>query len=568
MRYLTLRRLASSSLLLLALLLGLTGPTAHAQAPAWQRAVAASGDVSLVQATVADASGNIYVAGSFEGTLGLGAVSLMSAGGPDIFVAKWSTATNAFVWAQRAGGTAYDRAVAVAVSGSNVYLTGYFQNTGTFGSTTMQAPGSSNALFVAKLTDAGSSGSFGWAVTGGNLNGGTTSVAVSGTSVYVAGSVWGTANYGTTTLTSLGTSDAFVAKLTDAGNSGAFVWAQRCGGPGGDAATSVVANGSSVYLTGGFYNTADFGTTNLTSVGGGDVFVAKLTDAGATGNFVWAQRAGSTATTTDLIAGVAVNGSNLYVTGNIGGTADFGATTLNSPSSVGGDAYVAKLVDAGPTGSFAWAVMATGPRFTAPRAVAVSGANVYVSGYFIGSSTFGGTTLTTTTGSDYDVFLTSVPDAGTSGSFAWALKAGGANDDRADGLAISGGSVYVGGTVAPPASFGSLAIATPTANAVGSLASVRDVALPTRPAAELAGFSLAPNPAHAAATVLLPAMPGAVAATLTLRDALGRAVRTQQVPLLATGTTAEIALAGLAPGLYRVQVQAGGQQASRVLVVE
>jgi hypothetical protein len=86
--------------------------------------------------------------------------------------------------------------------------------------------------------------------------------------------------------------------------------------------------------------------------------------------------------------------------------------------------------------------------------------------------------------------------------------------------------------------------------------------------AQLAGFALAPNPAHASTTVHLPAVPGAAQASLVLLDALGRVVRTQQVPLPATGATAELPLAGLAPGLYHVRVQAGVRQVSRTLAVE
>ncbi|GAA3934058.1 T9SS type A sorting domain-containing protein [Hymenobacter algoricola] len=81
-------------------------------------------------------------------------------------------------------------------------------------------------------------------------------------------------------------------------------------------------------------------------------------------------------------------------------------------------------------------------------------------------------------------------------------------------------------------------------------------------------LSLYPNPAHAAATVRLPALPGTSQATLQLVDALGRVVRTEQVRLAAGGTSAELSLAGVAPGLYRLWVQAGSRRVSQALAVE
>lgn len=81
-------------------------------------------------------------------------------------------------------------------------------------------------------------------------------------------------------------------------------------------------------------------------------------------------------------------------------------------------------------------------------------------------------------------------------------------------------------------------------------------------------FSLAPNPARTATTVQLPAQPGTLTATLTLRDALGRAVRTATVALPPAGLRHELDLTGLAPGLYAVQVRAGAAVATRRLVVE
>jgi hypothetical protein len=77
-----------------------------------------------------------------------------------------------------------------------------------------------------------------------------------------------------------------------------------------------------------------------------------------------------------------------------------------------------------------------------------------------------------------------------------------------------------------------------------------------------------PNPAHAAVSVQVPVAPDATSATLMVTDMLGRVVRVQQVPKLVSESAIEIPLAGVAPGFYHMQVQAGRQQFNSTLVVE
>jgi hypothetical protein len=75
------------------------------------------------------------------------------------------------------------------------------------------------------------------------------------------------------TLTSAGGNDAYVIKWSPLGK---VVWAQSFGGPDDDEANAVATDGSSTYVTGDFSQTADFGVGKLTSAGGADIFVAKL----------------------------------------------------------------------------------------------------------------------------------------------------------------------------------------------------------------------------------------------------------------------------------------------------
>ena len=82
-------------------------------------------------------------------------------------------------------------------------------------------------------------------------------------SSFITGEFQGTASFGTTTLTSAGSNDVFVAKLNADGE---YEWAKKAGGSGGDIGISIsaLADGSS-FITGSFGGTAIFGDISLTA---------------------------------------------------------------------------------------------------------------------------------------------------------------------------------------------------------------------------------------------------------------------------------------------------------------
>nr|GFD57675.1 hypothetical protein [Tanacetum cinerariifolium] len=85
----------------------------------------------------------------------------------------------------------------------------------------------------------------------------------------------------------------------------------------------------------------------------------------------------------------------VYVAGNYGYTATFGAVTLQSQGSSGSDVFITKLTDASTSASFIWAQRAGGTTgFDFARALLIRGSNVYVAGDFYGvTGTFGSLTL-------------------------------------------------------------------------------------------------------------------------------------------------------------------------------
>lgn len=446
------------------------GPVARAQAPAWQTAISIGGGAySDIQAAAADGQGHVFVVGHFEGTAVFGTTTLLSAGGTDAFIAKWDRLSNSFVWAQRAGGTGADYAVGVAVQAGRVYVVaGNFASvTAGFGGITLASAGGRDA-YVASLTDSGSSGAFRWAQRAGSTdNEAASGVAVSGANVYLTGIFNGTmTTIGNTVLVNAGlgnSNDVFIAKLMEIGGDAGFVWAQRAGSNNDDYAAAVAVQGSGVYVAGQFVGpTGDFGPFRLTNAGGSDVFVTKLTDAGPSSSFAWAQRAGGA--DGDYAADLAVNGPSVYVAGGFESrAADFGSTTIGNVG-LFTDVFVAKLTDAGPSSSFAWAQRAGGVSAEQATSLAVVGSSVYVAGYFTGEpASFGSTVLTNAllgTGSPADVFVAKLDDQGASSRFSWAQQAGGTGYDVAAAIAAEGSSVYVGGAFDSRIShFGSLTLA-------------------------------------------------------------------------------------------------------------
>src|SRR6185369_11589555 len=105
--------------------------------------------------------------------------------------------------------------------------------------------------------------------------------------IAVTGYFHDTVDFGGGPLASAGGQDVFVARLSAAG---AHQSSRRAGGVGDDAARGIAfAPGGDAIITGNFQGSADFGGVALTAVGGGDQFVARYR---ANGTHVWSRRFG------------------------------------------------------------------------------------------------------------------------------------------------------------------------------------------------------------------------------------------------------------------------------------
>lgn len=235
-----------------------------------------------------DASGNVYITGSFFETIDLdpdaGIANFISAGNQDIFVLKLDS-SGSFIWGKSMGGAADDIGYSINVDASgNIFTTGMFAGIVDFdpgpGMTNLTAIGSWD-MFVQKLD---SNGNFVWSKSiGGFFDDRGYSIGVDAFgNIYTTGKFEGTVDFdpgpGITNLISAGNEDIFIQKLDASGN---FLWAGSIGGASLDLAASITVDAlNNVYATGSFMNTGDFdpgvGTVNLTSAGGHDIFVLKM----------------------------------------------------------------------------------------------------------------------------------------------------------------------------------------------------------------------------------------------------------------------------------------------------
>ncbi len=138
-------------------------------------------------------------------------------------------------------------------------------------------------------------------------------------SIYTTGQYGNTANFGGIVLTNGGSFDYFLAKHTAMGQ---IVWAVRAGTSGADFGSDVIVDrDGNVVVAGVIQGTNDFhGITNVAGFGGKDWFLAKYSPAGT---LLWVRLAGST--TDDQAFDVAEDGAgNYFVSGRITGVASFG----------------------------------------------------------------------------------------------------------------------------------------------------------------------------------------------------------------------------------------------------
>ena len=209
---------------LLALLLGFTGP-ARAQVFQWAQSFPVGAPVDFSNSVTTDAAGNTYFGGMFDGNLQIGSFSL-SAPGMNLFVAKLNQA-GSVTWVKHFPnpaffeGAMYD--LQVDASG-NVYVTGSFEELLLIDGDSLDATNSLGPdFFLAKLDAAGN---VQWYQHGsGDSNDEVMALALDGSgNIYLSGYSYSYQLYYDGDSLQGGVAEAFLIKTDPNGN---YLWGQR-----------------------------------------------------------------------------------------------------------------------------------------------------------------------------------------------------------------------------------------------------------------------------------------------------------------------------------------------------
>ncbi|MCA9668722.1 MAG: hypothetical protein KC503_24180 [Myxococcales bacterium] len=454
-----------------------------------------------------DGSGEVVVAGIFNGTIAIGARSFASKGSDDVFLARLSSSTGQLRWARAFGGAKRDYLLGVAAgSDGSVAITGYFEGDASFGGATFSVIGArSSDAFVARY-DAAGAHLWSKALGGNNLDLGNAVAIDAQGGVVIAGTFASTASFGGSSHTSQGLVDTFVSRFDAAGQhlwsksmggklddepssiafdgagnitisgrfsseasfggpplsaigrsmfvarlsgSGEHIWSKAHSGTGTSEATVLaVSSGGDVTLGGRFRGEVGFGGALTRSRGAEDVFIARYS---ATGVHRWSRALGDTTTAT--VHAMAVDGAgNVVVAGSLSGVASLGG--LEHASGAGEAVFVARY---SPRGDYLWSRISQGTGAATVNALSIDAAgSISLAGHLKKGVSFGGATLTSS-GSE-DVFIARYS---ASGQHLWSQRFGGSGIARPQALVVdAAGNTTIGGYFVGPTSLGGATIGT------------------------------------------------------------------------------------------------------------
>jgi len=325
----------------------------------WAKKIGLNSEIAV---STHDDFGNIYIAGTFQGTYDFdpgSGVQNLSAYGINSFIVKMNSEGHV-LWAKSFESDHSNSPSDIAVdSAGNVYTTGTFNGiadfdpgftTNTFDTGVSWVYNYGLDVYISKLDE---NGDFVWARQIGNEEK-TSSYALElddSANVYTTGTFKGIVDLDPGVDTNGVYGKIFLSKLNSDGN---YVWGKALGSNYNDRATELkLDKQNNIIISGRFLNSSDMDPStniqNISSAGTFDIFVSKYN---SSGDYLWARSIGGIGK--DIGRAMAVDdSSNILIAGSFHESVDFDPDTSSNIITSNGemDAYICKL-DSG--GLFKW----------------------------------------------------------------------------------------------------------------------------------------------------------------------------------------------------------------------
>lgn len=364
---------------------------------AWTKTIGGSSE-DRSYAIKTDKQGSIIITGYFNGSVNFnpqGVADLKVAEGTnDIFITKFNP-DGSYAWTKTHANNSYANSSVAIDSSNNIYVAGSFSGTVDFdpegNHDTKTSIGTS--IFITKLNQ---DGSYAWTKTYKNNTSSESSIFIdSSENILLTGSFSGTADFepegNHDYHVSAGSTDIFIAKFSIEGSK---TWIKTIGGAGADNANKVISDSdNNVYITGSFSKTVDFNPEDSSDIKNdsssngytGDAFITKLNQ---DGSYAWTKTMGGAYTDTGISIAITGDG-NIVITGSFVGTADFNPegnhdyfTSAGNITSTNSDIFITYF---SPAGEYIRTRIFGGPQEDAPKSMI----NGFITGYFSDSVDFG-----------------------------------------------------------------------------------------------------------------------------------------------------------------------------------
>jgi hypothetical protein len=302
-------------------------------------------------------SNDIIITGGFNDNMTVDVdgtpVAISSEGGLDVVFMQMDISTGTIDWLKTVGSTGDDSGAGLVIKANdNILITGRYQNIMDIDPSANNFSLSSNGGYSVFLTEYDNQGDF---VNGFSFDSSSDMEAYDielddNENIYLTGYFKATVDFdlkaGVTNISSNGGQDCYVVKLTSMKD---LVWAKNYGGIGLDQSFGIeVASNGDVYTVGRYSDLVDFdpGVGIVNETADGSSWDIFIHKLNSSGDFQLVHTFGDGGS--DLARGLEIGASgDMYVSGMFGGTIDFdpGAGTIDLTTTGSADAFLIKYSD-------------------------------------------------------------------------------------------------------------------------------------------------------------------------------------------------------------------------------